>query len=181
MRPAGPSTMNARLPLPPALSAAVATELLSADACSAHAARVQYFPAARAALSAIEQLQLAVLATAYPWVVPALLYPLLPKEAAVPFLNSDEVLDFRSRRLRDELGPDPEVTDADLDRAMDEAAALTRPLPARPCVDLPTRAAIEVAQEDMVTAYHRRVGGRVLAGIGLVACGFGWLLLEVVL
>lgn len=181
--------MATHTPLPPALTAAVAIELLSTDIHNAHAARVQSFPAARTALSAIEQLQLAVLAIAYPWMVPALQYPLLPKEAAVPFLTPDDVLDFRSNRLRGELGPDPVVTDpvvtdADVDRAMDEAAALTRPLPAsasaRPYVDLPAWAAVEVAQEDTAAAHHRHFGVGVLAGIALAVCVFGWLLFEVV-
>lgn len=157
--------MKTHASLPPALTDAVVAELLYTDIHTAYAAQLQRCPDGWRCLTPLEQIYLAIRGVPAVY-VPTFLYPQPAKESPMPTREiSTEPCFFRSSadRLRADFGPDPVVTDSDLDRAMDEAAALTRPVvvTARP-------------------AARTRVL-RVVSGIVAAACVVGWMLFEVML
>ncbi|MBM4525144.1 hypothetical protein GS462_11050 [Rhodococcus hoagii] len=158
--------------LPLALNAAVVTELLSVDMRTAHAAQVQRCPDGWRCLTPLEQLHLAALGIPILH-VPDFSHPYPHQERSMTNTETHSEPCFsRSSvdRLRAELGPDDVVTDADLDAAMDEAAALTRP-----------RRAHTFTPRYTPTPIPRSRVLRVVAGIIFAACVFGYAIIGIVL
>lgn len=158
--------------LPTALSAAVVDELLATDIHTAHAAQVQRCPAGWRCLTPPEQLYLAVLGI--PLVhIPDFLHPYPHQERSMTRIETrSEPCFSRSSadRIRADLGPDEVVTDADLDAAMDQAAALTRPR--RTHTYTPRYAPTPIPRSRVL---------RIVAGIVFAACVFGYAIIGIVL